>query len=301
MALPGFPDGPAEGWWRVEQATPPAYAATGNLAAGSTSVTGFAATHRGHAVTPLPGQLVAGTGIPAGAAVAADPAPSATSFTLTAAATAAATATALTMGAEPITLAEAKQWARILYSIDDNLVGRLIVQARRLIEGPELKRALVLQSRTLYFAAFPWGGAYGLVARGLGLNPWWFPTAQGVIQLPYPPLISVDRIAYTDTAGNPQTMDPTAYLYTANASPGRLQPQWGTTWPIARPQVDSVQITYTCGYGPSPADVPADVIIGLSMIVGTMYRNRESDVDYELMASEAFRRTLAGQELGIYS
>jgi uncharacterized phiE125 gp8 family phage protein len=302
MALPGFPDGPGEQWWRIEVRTPPAYAATGDLAAGSPDVANFSAAARGRPITPLPGQLVAGPGIPTGAAVVTASPPTSTGFTMSLAATATTPGAALAMGSEPVTLADAKQWARIQYSVDDNLVTRQITRARNVVERTALKQALLLQSRTLYTASFPWGGAYGLVARGFGLNPWWFPSAQGVIQLPYPPLVSVDSIQYADPgSGQLVTMNPASYLYSADAIPGRLQPVWGTVWPIARPQIDAVQITFTCGYGPDPADVPDEIVEAMCMLIAASYRNREADAEYELHATRTFKRAINARAHGHYS
>jgi len=301
MALPSFPDGPAEANWRIEVATPPSFAGTGDLATGSAIVANFAATLRGTPIVPLPGQLVSGPGVPPDAAVAAVPVPSASQFSLTLPATATGPGSTLQVGSEPIDVPFAKQWGRIQYSVDDNIVAKLITMTRRYVEGPGAKQALLLQSRTLYMPTFPWGGAYGLVARGFGLNPWWFPSAQGVIVLPYPPLISVDAIAYTDTGGNLVTMDPASYAFTPNATPGRLQPNWGTVWPIARPQIDSVRITFRCGFGPDPSDVPAEYGFAIAELLGAKYRNRESDAEYELTVTNTFNRVMNTMDYGYYS
>jgi hypothetical protein len=248
----------------------------------------------------LAGQQVNGTGIPVGTTVLASPPPTATAFTMSQAATAAGS-TALTIGAEPLTLAEAKQWARIQYAVDDNIVAKLIAKARRLGEGPLLKRAFMLQSKCLYFMGFPWSGYYSLAIRGMGLNPWWFPYAQGIIQLPYPTLQAVTSVQYVDTTGTLQTIPPANYVYTPNAQPGRLQPAYGLIWPVARPQVDAVQITFTCGYGALESDVPESVQIALGMLVASDYRNREADADYTLKQTEAFQRALSGEDYGSYA
>lgn len=301
MPLPGFPDSFNPGWWRIAQAVPPVFTGTGTTTLNSASVTGFAATWQGQPITPLVGQQVSGTGIPSGATIAKSPAPTASTFTLSAPATASGSGVALTIGAEPCTLAEAKQWARVNTADDDSLVSDIIQATRELIEGPELKRALMLQQKTMYFMAFPWTGYYSLAIRGMGLNPWWFPYQQGVIQLPYPVLQSVDSIQYLDTNGDLQTLPSSDYVATTNATPGRIQPAYGTIWPIARPQIDSVRITFTCGYGALESDVPASVRLALRSVVASTYENREAFLEAGVLSmTPMFKAFLETEGWGTY-
>ena len=201
---------------------------------------------------------------------------------------------------EPVSLAEAKQWARVERTDQDSMITDIIQMARERVEA-DLKRALITQSKTMYFMAFPWSGYYSLAIRGIGLNPWWFPFAQGVIQLPYPQLISVDSIQYVDTNGDIQTLSPSLYLYTANATPGRLQPVYGTVWPVARPQLDAVQISFTCGYGPSSSDVPASVRLAMRSLITASYANPEAFTNTgEIAISPLYRQLLATEDYGYY-
>ena len=216
--------------------------------------------------------------LPAGTTVLASPAPSAAGFTMSSAA-AISGSTTLTMGTEPVSLAKAKQWARVEFGDDDSLIADIITATREMIEGPELKRGLILQARTIYFMGFPWsGGYYNRLIRSMGPNPWWLPTTQGIIMLPYPPLQSVLSIKYMDPASGVlyNTIDPTKYVYTANSTPGRVQPTYGAVWPLARPQIDAVQITYTCGYGVNTTDIPASIRLAMRSIIAASYENREA-------------------------
>lgn len=309
MAWPGYPDSFDPGWWRVQQITPPIFSGTGDLTNGSPSVTNFVATWRMQAITPLALQQIATntntngvSAIPSGAQILASPAPTATTLTMSVNATMNATATPITVGAEPITLAEAKSWARIEFSDDDALVGKMLAKARRYVEGSGLKRAIMLQSRCIYFMGFPWqGGYYNRLIRSMGPNPWWLPTAQGIIMLPYPPLQSVTSIQYADpSSGNLLTINSSLYIDSPNSTPGRVQPIYGVVWPLARPQIDAVQITYTCGYGPLEADVPEDLQAGIGQIVASDYENREADGDVPMSRFEGFVRSLESENWGPY-
>jgi len=303
MAWPGFPTGYDAGWWRINVITPPVFTGTGSLTNGAATVGSFAATYQGQAITPLAGQRVAGTGIPAGATVLASPAPTATAFTMSASSNATNSAVSITVGAEPITVAQAKQWARVEFPDDDTFVlPKLIASARRYMEGPRLKRAILLQSRRLYMMGFPWGGGYyNRAIRSLGPNPWWLPGTQGVITLPYPPLKEILSVKYIDPSGGVlTTIDPAQYRFVTDSTPGQLMPVYGAVWPLSQPTIDAVQIAYSCGYGALESDVPEDVQLAIAMLVSGGYENRDSDTDDDLKCSPAFERAFSGEDFGSY-
>lgn len=303
MAWPGYPDSFDPGWWRQVVITPPVFPGVGTTTNGSAAVTSFSASWRLQTITPLAGQQVTGTGIPAGTQILASPAPSATGFTMSRNATADGTGVSLTIGAEPATLSEAKAWARVEFDDDDSLISDIITGTREEIEGPGLKQALMLQSRCIYFMGFPWsGGYYNRLIRSMGPNPWWLPTAQGIIMLPYPPLQAVTSIQYIDpSSGTLLTIPPSQYLYTQLSIPGRVQPQYGVVWPLARPEIDAVQITFTCGYGPLESDIPASVRLALRSVVAATYENREAFLEGgRLSSTPMFERFLNTCNWGSY-
>ena len=266
-------------------------------------MTSFAATWRLNALTPLAGQQVSGTGIPAGATILASPAPTSTGFTMSANATASGTGVSLTIGTEPVTLSEAKQWARVEFDDDDSLISDIITATREELEGIGLKQALILQERTVYFMGFPWSGGYfNRLIRSMGPNPWWLPTAQGIIMLPYPPLQAVTAIEYIDpSSGDLLTIAPSQYLYTQGSIPGRVQPQYGVVWPLARPEIDAVQISFSCGYGNLETDVPTAARLAMRSVIAATYENREAFLDSgALTITPHFERFLATNQWGSY-
>lgn len=301
MPLPGFPDSFTPGWYRIAQTVPPIFSGTGTVTVNSAAVTNFAAVYQMQPITPLAGQQVSGPGIPGGTTVLATPPPTASGFMMSQAATQNSSPAALTIGAEPVTQAEAVQWARVLDPNDYSLVMQIVHAARKRIEENDLKRAVMLQQRTLYFMCFPWTGYYSLAIRGMGLNPWWFPYQQGVIQIPYPMLQSIDAIRYLDTNGDLQTLPPSAYVFTPYATPGRVQPAYGTIWPVARPQIDAVQITFTCGYGPFESDIPETTRLAIRAEVASSYENREAFLESGTLAgSPMYQRYLQNEDWGTY-
>lgn len=153
---------------------------------------------------------------------------------------------------EPVTLAESKQFARIEYSDDDALVQDLITSSREYAETYQ-KRAIPTQVFQIFSLGFPWsGGYYNRIIRALGPNPWWLPTAQGIIRLPHPLVQMVLSVQYIDpSSGLVDYVPPSQYIFSYNSVPGQLMPIYGAVWPLARPQIDAVSITYVAGYGPS--------------------------------------------------
>lgn len=187
--------------------------------------------------------------------------------------------------AEPVSLDEAKLHARVLYDADDTLITALIAAARRYCETA-IKSALVTQTWTLMLDSFPSAGGYynrairelwpsmGGLPSGLGFYPGLVPNSTGLIDIPLPPLQSVESVQYYDFAGTLQTVDPSTYNVSMG-TPGRIQPAYSKVWPISRPTIDAVQITFTSGYGDATA-VPENVKVAILMLVAHWYENREA-------------------------
>ena len=186
---------------------------------------------------------------------------------------------------EPVTLAEAKLHARIQHDEDDALVASLIVAARRHCETC-LKSALVTQTWTLYLDSFPSAGGYynravrelwpslGGLPSGLGFYPGMIPNSTGVVDIPMPPLQSITGVKYYDFSGTLQTVPPSTYNVSLG-TPGRIQPAYSKVWPISRPTIDSVQITFVAGYGDASA-VSENVRTAMKMLVCHWYENRSA-------------------------
>ena len=101
--------------------------------------------------------------------------------------------------------------------------------------------------------------------------PRWYPA----LQLPYPPLVSVESIQYVDPDGVTQTMLPAEYSVRTGETPGEIVPAYGKWWPTPRDQLDAVAVEFICGYG-DPADVPEAIRRAVVLLVGTLYANRET-------------------------
>lgn len=177
---------------------------------------------------------------------------------------------------EPVSLAEAKAFLRLISSDQDDLVSALVTSARMATELLT-NRCLVNQQFQLSFDRFPgsWPFSYGFGSSLL--SPY------REIHIPRSPLYSIDEFTYTNmSTGEPVTMAATTDYQVSGREPGRLQPAYGQAWPIARWSLESISIKFTAGYGDtaaSPAvgiDSPEVFNLAIKLMVGHWFENRES-------------------------
>ncbi len=157
--------------------------------------------------------------------------------------------------ATPVTLAEAKAHCRVDHSDEDAWFGIAIAAATAKAEH-ELGRALITQTWEAVYDAFPAGG----------------------IELGRPTVQSIVSVKYLDGTGTEQTISSTGYVLDPDMLPGFVLPAAASAWPSAADAVNAVRVRFTCGYGDTPAAVPANVRSWILMHIGTAYRNRETAV-----------------------
>jgi len=158
---------------------------------------------------------------------------------------------------EPLTLAEAKLWCRITTAAEDDIVRALVGAARKRVErGTEL--ALLTQTVEVKVDGF-WGSC--------------------AIELPMPPLQSVESIKYLDPAGAEQTLDPATYVVSNHRRPGRVWLAHGKSWPASSPEREAVTVTFKAGFGDEPADLLAkapNLVHAVRLLVAHYDRHREA-------------------------
>lgn len=111
------------------------------------------------------------------------------------------------------------------------------------------------------------------------------------IEIPRPPLVSVDSITYDDADGTEQTLAASEYvvvksgLFDGSPLSGvidghakcglvELAGGPGSIWPTTSGLSKSFRIRYTCGYGTTEAEIPSRIRGYLYRMVGHLYRNR---------------------------
>jgi len=156
---------------------------------------------------------------------------------------------------EPLTEEEVKLQLRIDHSEEDELL-RVYIQAARQSCEEETWRALLTQTWELQLPAWP-------LSRE--------------IELPKPPLQSVTSVKYTLQDGTVQTMSSSLYRVDTTSEPGRIVLVASASWPSDTLDVGlPIAIRFVAGYGSTATSVPAPLLQGMRLLVGTWYANRES-------------------------
>lgn len=152
----------------------------------------------------------------------------------------------------PITLAEAKAHCRVDYTDDDAFITALIGAAVSHLDGYAgiLGRCLVTQT---------WRADY------IGFDN---------LRLPLRPVASVTSVNYTDEAGSAQTVLAANYQLVRDAFGAVILPAPDFSWPAVAKTASPVSVTAV--YGSSVADVPQAIKHAMLLMVGDMYRNRET-------------------------
>lgn len=166
---------------------------------------------------------------------------------------------------EPITLAEARTFARIddADTTQDAWLTMFIAAARRQAENIT-RRAFVERTYELSLPCWP---------------------ADGIIVLPKPPLQRVNAVRYIDRDGDEQTLTASLYQVDTVREPGRIKPSYGNVWPTVRTEdFNTIKIEFVAGYSPvgSPSDyraaLPETLKTWIAARLSTMYEHRETVV-----------------------
>lgn len=185
---------------------------------------------------------------------------------------------------EPVSLAEAKLHCRVDTTDEDASFTRWIQGAREQAEH--------LTERSLLPQTWEWTqdrfGYYRLIGMENFLpNPGSrVPFEATRIDLPRPPVTAVTWVKYLDSAGVTQTLDPSFYVADIDNEPGGITLAPGKSWPVTWNVPNAVRVRYTAGY-PDAASVPANIKNFILLLVGTLYKFRELDID----ATQALQRS----------
>lgn len=155
---------------------------------------------------------------------------------------------------EPVSLSEVKLQIGIQTTdtLSDALINLRIREARSYAEN-YMQRAINTQTQEIRLDAFPLAESGNYFMR---------------IKLPFPNLLTIVSVKYIDTDGTLITMGAPDFALDSHSKIGAVMPIFGTVWPVAREEVGSVRIQYTCGYGPAMNDVPALIREAIKLTVG---------------------------------
>ena len=162
---------------------------------------------------------------------------------------------------EPVALDEAKTFLRFSSGVfadddvEDALIQSLIVAAREYCESVT-SRALAPQTVDALYDGFP---------------------RERQIEIPRPPLTSVEWVKYKDCAGTETTMtENTDYIVDKERDVGRIVLPYGLSWPSFTPYpVNPVKIRFTAGYAAAPKPIKQAMLL----LIGHWHLNREATGD----------------------
>jgi len=153
---------------------------------------------------------------------------------------------------EPVTAADLRDQVRQDFTGDSAFMDSCIASARAFVEA-HIRQRLITQ--TVQFRR-----------DGLG----------GVIALPVWPIQAVTEISYLDASGVEQVLAADLWRVRRSVRPYQIIPAHLASWPSVLPDLDTVGITMTVGYGASGADVPPDIIAAIKSMAAHLYENREA-------------------------
>lgn len=169
--------------------------------------------------------------------------------------------------ADPVSVVEFKLHQRISHTDEDVYLGGLIKAATRWCEN-YLGMAFVSQVWRQTLDCFPKSS-----------------DGSSEIKLYHPPLGSTTvTLAYTDSTGGTTTLASSDYRVDGDATPARITPIYGGTWPTGiREQAGAVTVTYTAGFGSttgtSITNTPETIKQAIKMLAASWYENREAVTD----------------------
>jgi uncharacterized phiE125 gp8 family phage protein len=174
---------------------------------------------------------------------------------------------------EPVTLDEARGFARVDGTSEDTLIELLITAAREAVEGFLMK---------------------ALIEQTLVLSMDWWPEP---LTLPRPPLISVTEVRTVAEDGTETAYSSDSY-YVRNLSQfvSEIVVKTGVTPPINTDRYHGgYEVEYKTGYGKDGPDVPASIRHGILMLVAHLYENRVPTVGAGIVAEVPGLKEVLGQ------
>ena len=154
---------------------------------------------------------------------------------------------------EPISLSEAKDYAKVEYNDDDQLIDSLITSARLYVEN-FIRRPLNTQTITMAI-------------------DWCFPE---VIPLPMNPVQSITAASFTYVNSDGDvTQVPTATYTTDTLDPARIYLAYNQVWPTVRMQRKTISVVFVAGYGDAGTSIPEPIRTAIKMMVTYHYETRQ--------------------------
>lgn len=183
---------------------------------------------------------------------------------------------------EPLTLALVKSQCRLdTADTSQDALLLIYIQAAREFVEQQTGRSVITQTWKLTRDRFPGSSLLNVISPVVSspLADGWnvFGTVNQAYRIPLPrgPVLAVEVVNYFDPLNGLQAVDPATYVVVLGDTPC-IAPVFGSCWPCPAWRPDAVQITYSAGYGPTAAAVPATLQLAMLLLVGHWNENREA-------------------------
>ena len=187
---------------------------------------------------------------------------------------------------DPVTLAEAKSFARVETTADDTLIQDLVTAAR--VQGEQhTRRKFINQTWDVFLDGWPSSAA--------GRLGWWdgertgpvFGVASREVRMPLSPLSAITDINTFADDDSPTVF--AASNYQVDVAGNRVVLREGATWPTFTRQAAGIRIRTVFGYGAAAADVPDQIRTAIKLHVTSMYEHRGDEQNIIAIPPQALR------------
>jgi len=155
---------------------------------------------------------------------------------------------------EPITLGEAKDYAKVETDADDVLLFDLVKSARQYVEN-FTRRALNTQTITMTI-------------------DWCFPDS---FELPINPVQSITAASFTyvNSDGDVTVVPAATYTADTDSDPARIYLAYNQVWPTVRMQRKAISVVFVAGYGNKSTSIPEPIRTAIKMMATYHYETRQ--------------------------
>lgn len=153
---------------------------------------------------------------------------------------------------EPVSLSEAKAHLRVGHGDEDDLIGKLIVAARRHLEQ-QTGLAFITQGWSCFRDSWP---------------------DENAVMLPVAPVQAISDVKVYGEDDNASTIDPAHYFLDNVSRPPRLMLRGSRIWPAPGRSGNGIEIRVTAGFGSAASDVPQPLREAMLLLVAHWYAHR---------------------------
>ena len=154
---------------------------------------------------------------------------------------------------EPVSLTTAKAHLKVDHSHEDQLITSLIMAARQHVEH-ETSLVLIEQDWSVYFNYWP---------------------QSGPLIIPVAPVMSVTGVFTYSADDIASEVDADNYVVNTISRPAQIMACNSQQWVNPGRKTNGIEVRLKAGFGTSGADVPADLIQAILLLVAHWFENRQ--------------------------